>query len=343
MDRDKEAGQSTIVDFYKRIPRVNLPTQSDPNKTNPATSSTTRQPQPFVDSTRLPPPPRQDMNRRNLSGIAAETVRLCAQLDPVLAYDASMSVSYTLDKLPRLDPALCPGHKPTTIKIVNRDSITAAIELGRLENAPSGKTNKDIPIVMNFANRHTRGGGWLNGSIAQEEAICFRSTLSLSLENARYPLDPNEALYNPTVIVLREEMVDGHGVLPEAKRPVVAIVTVAALRGPKVSRFKMADGMEKIVFASDEERRWTKDKMRLTLRIAARHKRELLVLGAFGCGVFANPPEDAAWCWREVLGEHEFSGGWWKEVWFAIYDPNPNRRRTGNLEVFQSVLGGLKV
>lgn len=346
MDRDKEAGQSTIVDFYKRIPRVNLPTQSDPNKTNPATSSTTRQPEPFGDSTRLPPPPREDMNsksRRNLSGIAAETVRLCAELDPVLAYDASLSVSYTLEKLPRLDPTLCPGHKPTRIKIVNRDSLTAAIELGRLENAPSGKTNKEIPIVMNFANRYHRGGGWLKGDVAQEEAICFRSTLSMSLENAHYPLGANEALYNPNVIVLREEMANGHGVLPEAKRPVVASVTVAAIRGPKVSRFKMADGTEKIVFASDEERRWTKDKMRLTLRIAAQHKRELLVLGAFGCGVFANPPEDAAWCWREVLGEHEFSGGWWKEVWFAIYDPNPNPRRKGNLDIFQSVLGGLEV
>ncbi|KAK1829583.1 hypothetical protein QBC39DRAFT_356471 [Podospora conica] len=195
---------------------------------------------------------------------------------------------------------------------------------------------------MNFANRKYRGGGWRNGALAQEEAICYRSTLAMSLETAQYPLKNNEALYNPFVIVLREEMADGHRVIPEAARKMVAAVTAAALERPKVQSFNLVDGTQKLVFASEAERRWTKDKMRLTLRIAAAYEHELLVLGAFGCGVFANPPEDVAWCWKEVLGEHEFSGGWWKEVWFAIYDPSPNPgKKGGNLDTFQSVLDGL--
>jgi uncharacterized protein (TIGR02452 family) len=340
MDRDREAGQSTIIDFYKRTPRANLPIPST-DETNPSTS----QPEPFVDPTRLPPQPREDTEtkqRKNLRGIAAETIRLCSQLDPTLAYYAAASTSYTLEKLTRLDPALCPGHNPTPIKIVNRDSLTAAIELGQLHNATFAKTAQELPLVMNFANRHQRGGGWLNGAVAQEEAICYRSTLSLSLEKARYPLSPKEALYNPTVVVLREESARGHGVIPEAKRPIVAAVTVAALQSPKVTTFGMADGTGKVVFASEQDRKWTKDKMRLTLRIAAAHGHELLVLGAFGCGAFRNPPEDVAWCWREVLGEHEFSGGWWKEVWFAIYDPSHTTDPKGNLATFQRVLNGLE-
>lgn len=81
--------------------------------------------------------------------------------------------------------------------------------------------------------------------------------------------------------------------------------------------------------------------MRLALRMAASHGKRSLVLGAFGCGVYANPPEDVAQCWLEVLQDDEFrlAGNWWRDVCFAIYDP----KGEGNYDVFRRVLDGQKV
>ena len=83
----------------------------------------------------------------------------------------------------------------------------------------------------------------------------------------------------------------------------------------------------------------TKEKMRLCLRMAASRGHGLLVLGALGCGAFGNPPEEVAACWLEVLRDDEFGGGWWREIWFAVFDG----RNEGNFEVFERVLGGQEV
>ncbi len=62
----------------------------------------------------------------------------------------------------------------------------------------------------------------------------------------------------------------------------------------------------------------------------------MLVLGAIGCGAFRNPPEEVVRCWQEVLNEAEFAGGWFKEIWFAVYD----RRNEGNFEIFKQAFDG---
>jgi uncharacterized protein (TIGR02452 family) len=65
-----------------------------------------------------------------------------------------------------------------------------------------------------------------------------------------------------------------------------------------------------------------------------------LVLGAFGCGAFANPPKHMAKIFREVFMEKEFKNKF-KSVVFAIYEDhnsgkahNPNGNVLPFLEVF---------
>ena len=69
-----------------------------------------------------------------------------------------------------------------------------------------------------------------------------------------------------------------------------------------------------------------------------------LVLGALGCGVFANPPTDVAQCFLEVFHEPEFQGGWWDDVVFAVMDNasvgQGGRSGTGNFGQFWRVLDG---
>lgn len=50
----------------------------------------------------------------------------------------------------------------------------------------------------------------------------------------------------------------------------------------------------------------TKNKMRTILRIGLRHGHDSLVLGAFGCGAYRNPPSHIATLFHEVFEEPEF-------------------------------------
>jgi len=183
------------------------------------------------------------------------------------------------------------------------------------------------------------GGGWLGGAAAQEEALCFRSTLAASLHRRLYPIATRAGLYTRDVIIFRKSISDSHAhMMPETPAdtlPVVSVLTVAGVRRPAVN--KVGDGAhQKLVFANAADRSITKDKMRLCLRMAAFRGHAMLVLGALGCGAFKNPPEEVAACWKEVLCEPEFSGGWFKMVWFAVYD----RKNDGNFPIFKEVLDG---
>ncbi|KAF7594176.1 hypothetical protein BBP40_010025 [Aspergillus hancockii] len=282
-----------------------------------------------------------------LKATAKETLHISRKVvEHVPDIDAYYSKKFSFDSLLRLDPLICPAHpQPATIKVINEDTLNAAIYLLKKHRS------KSTPAIVNFANRHSPGGGWMNGAVAQEEAICYRSSLALSLTPSHYPLGTGEALYTPDVIVLRRDMASGHTLLvpeiPVHRLPVVSALTVAALNQPKVRTFDMRKDRpemglqcrDKHVFHHDKDRGITKAKMRLVLRIAAEHGHDQLVLGALGCGVFANPPEDVAHCWLEVLREDEFSGNWWREIVFAVYDPTNN----GNYEIFQQVLSGKRV
>lgn len=80
------------------------------------------------------------------------------------------------------------------------------------------------------------------------------------------------------------------------------------------------------------------EKMRVILRMAAKNGHRQIVLGAFGCGAFANPREEVAKIWASVLKETEFGGGWWSDVVFAVLDDG-----RGNLRTFEMELDGMMV
>lgn len=288
--------------------------------------------------------------RRALAAVARQTKALTPTIMADLPHlDATHSELLTLATLPPLDPAACPGFvapgaaavRGTPIRVLNQDSFDAAIAMGAALLSASTTTAADDDdeartrvAVLNMASDKNPGGGWLGGSSAQEEALCFRSTLAASLSRRFYPFPPRGGLYSRDVVVFREGMGDGHGLMsPGAPRPVVSVLSVAGVRRPEVEE---AGAAGRLVFAEPAVRELTKDKMRLCLRMAASRGHVMLVLGALGCGAFRNPPHEVADCWMEVLSEDEFAGGWFREIWFAVYD----RRGEGNFEIFRDVLDG---
>jgi uncharacterized protein (TIGR02452 family) len=243
---------------------------------------------------------------------------------------------YLLDELPQLDQKNCPKVR-TFVKVVEGDTFNTAINLA---NAAQFLDHEDTrPVcVLNMANAEHIGGGWEHGAMAQEEELCFRSSLSFTLKKEFYPIGSLGAIYSPTVVVFREDTRKRHRWMDLGKPewlPVVGVVSIAAEVGPAVT----IDDSKKYRYANAEDRDLMKGKMRLVLRIAATHGHRRLVLGALGCGAFQNPKHDVADCWLEVMKEKEFKG-WFEAIVFGIVDPG---HRTGNLSIFQECLNGVKL
>jgi uncharacterized protein (TIGR02452 family) len=313
-------------------------------------------------------------NRRNaLKQTAKETKAMTPTIAASLPHlNPTVSLRFALETLPPLDPAICPRFRLSSdstshgapISVLDSDSFDAAIAMpSTLLSLPQSDTSNQIeteksilthlqssctspsnlnPItaprvaVLNMASEHNPGGGWLNGAAAQEEALCFRSTLASSLhKNRHYPIPDRSGVWTKDVVIFRTSMAQGHELMvPETeaeKLSVVSVLSVAGIRRPKV---EVVNG--KSVFAEERDRELTKDKMRLCLRMAATQGHTMVVLGALGCGAFRNPPEEVAECWGEVLREGEFAGGWFRGVWFAVFD----RKGDGNLPIFKRWLDG---
>ncbi|KAL5120349.1 hypothetical protein ACEQ8H_001639 [Pleosporales sp. CAS-2024a] len=316
--------------------------------------------------------------RRNmaLKEIADETkAELPNILSQMPSFDAMDSSVFTLQELDTLDAEKCPGFvladgegqagggKGTRIQVVDMDTLDAAMELdagymAQTHMDMSETSKKDTttttaslapvggqprprrPVaVLNLASERSPGGGWQKGALAQEEALCYRSSLHLSLHQSYYPLPSLSAIYSPSVLVVRDAMSRGHALLthaePMANLPVTAVISVAALRYPALTHDRKR-------YRNAGQRAETKRKIRLTLRVAALGGHTKLVLGALGCGVFANPPKEVADCFLEVLREKEFQGGWWEDIVFAVMDnakgDQSGKEGTGNYAEFYRVL-----
>ncbi|KAM0325737.1 hypothetical protein ACHAQA_007037 [Verticillium albo-atrum] len=287
-------------------------------------------------------PPNTTRRNRDLAEVAKETRTVLPDILPHLPnVNASASEALHLATLPALKVSDCPQQPRTTIQVVNADTFNAALDLAE------ANPNEGRVAVLNLASDYRAGGGWLKGARAQEEALCYRSSLYLSLHRRYYPFDhPFMGIYSPDVVIIREDMASGHDLLvPDTgfgDLPVVSVLSIAALRNPTTKRNRvatLAGTEERLEFADTRDRDLTKGKMRLCLRMAGAKHHGLLVLGALGCGAFHNPPGEVARCWREVLGENEFAGGWWKGIVFAVLDT----KNEGNFEVFEEILGGMMV
>ncbi|KAK4445424.1 hypothetical protein QBC34DRAFT_472288 [Podospora aff. communis PSN243] len=312
-------------------------------------------------------------NRRNaLKQTAKETKAMTPTIATSLPHlNPTLSLRFSLETLPPLDPTKCPhfhlsrdpSSHGTPISVLPSDSFDAAITMPSillsLPSSPQTHTELEKSnlthlhsscaapsnlnpstaarvAVLNMASEHNPGGGWMNGAAAQEEALCFRSTLASSLHKSRhYPIPDRSGIWTKDVVIFRTSMAEGHELMVpavEAERlPVVSVLSVAGIRRPRV---ESVNG--KSVFAEAGDRELTRDKMRLCLRMAAERGHTMVVLGALGCGAFRNPPEEVAECWGEVLREGEFAGGWFRGVWFAVFD----RKGDGNLPVFKRWLDG---
>lgn len=169
--------------------------------------------------------------------------------------------------------------------------------------------------VLNFANAHHAGGGFLLGANAQEESLCRCSTLYASISskpaaemyhfNNTHPnaVESDYMLYSPDVCVFRDHK---YNFLEEPFS--VSVITAPAPNRRGAAMLASSELIEKTFVR----------RIRILLAIAAEHGHKDLVLGAWGCGAFGNRPDDVSEFFRTVLIDEGF-GRLFDEVCFAVY------------------------
>ncbi|KAI9775635.1 MAG: hypothetical protein M1839_000960 [Geoglossum umbratile] len=290
-------------------------------------------------------PRRSDILAKVAQETRAILPSLLKQLSPDVTTDAKLYIRKDLDFLDHryypkytlpVDDAEC-GRAGTRIRVVDGDSFDVALDL----QSQSDGTDKKPIALLNMANARVGGGGWMNGALAQEEALCYRSSLSFTLKRRFYPLPDISGIYSPTVVVVRASLATGHALLfpgvPPQHLPVVSVISVAGVRDPDTTDATPP------AYQNKADRELMKSKIRMILRVAAVNGHRRLVLGALGCGAFRNPPTEVVGCFRDVFSEPEFRGGWWKDLIFAVMDDGRGKHGDGNFGVFWRGLGGVIV
>lgn len=186
----------------------------------------------------------------------------------------------------------CHGPK-VPVTILNDDCIQVALDAKSMGH--------DRVAVMNLASGTCPGGGYLNGAMAQEESICYRTTLGSTLAAVQSDVFPfeHEVIFTPNVMVIKDRK---YRDLPRPET--ISVVSVTAHR--KAKKTLTPDQVSQL------ERR-----IRQCLIACEEHKMQSVVLGALGCGVFQNNPVQVANCFRNVLSERVYV----PNVYFAILEP----------------------
>ena len=190
--------------------------------------------------------------------------------------------------------------------------------------------------VLNFASSVSPGGGVTYGSQAQEESLCRVSSLYAALSDvSAKPFydrhwemihagemtreNRDDCIYTPGVVVVREDA-GGEDLLPKEERYQVDVITCAAPDLRIVSdRSRYAPAQDELL--ARLTRRW-----RRILAMAAANRAQVLILGAFGCGVFANPPKLVAQAFGLAAKEIDHC---FETIEFAVYSrdtDSPNYR-----------------
>lgn len=186
---------------------------------------------------------------------------------------------------------------------VNMDSYSLAIK--RYSDCSYMFNKKSKPIlVLNLANPVNPGGGVHRGSKAQED-LCRKSSLLLSLESAKASayykynkslntyMGSDAGMITPQVEIIKDE---NGNLLNES-----VIVSVMTCSAPM-----LREGMEGLT--DQEYQDMVYGRITGMLKVATYLGYEVLILGAFGCGAFANDAHVVSNLFYKALKEFDYDG-----------------------------------
>jgi uncharacterized protein (TIGR02452 family) len=215
--------------------------------------------------------------------------------------------------------------KATTLEVVRETTLMGIHRLLSQGKAPVA--------VLNFASAKNPGGGFLNGSQAQEESLARSSALYASLLQApafyqRHRASPSllysdAMILSPSCPIFRED----EGTLLETPQRVTFITSPAPNAGAAANNRPEELSRIPEVFHQRSD---------YLLALAASQGYQHLILGAWGCGVFRNDPALVA---KTFMG-HLKGGAWagrFAHVTFSVWDTSAHQE---TFMAFQRAVGG---
>jgi uncharacterized protein (TIGR02452 family) len=233
-------------------------------------------------------------------------------------------------------------HDESNVIVIEQDCLNAAED--ELKNNPDSK----IAVLM-FSSTREPGGAMSEIGGTQEEELCRRSDIfgfmhdqvTFQAKTLLYPLrsqqtdrDYNGIEYNrmihvPNVTVFRSEKKKGCEFLEQPFE--VGMLVSAPLVKPGYER---TNGITR--YKREEDAEQLRKLIMTQLNVAYKQGYDTLILGAFGCGAFQNPPELIAACYKEII--HDYFQGAFKKIVFAILDGGgEDHNPEGNLKPFNSI------
>ena len=196
--------------------------------------------------------------------------------------------------------------------------------------------------VLNFASATNPGGGVVSGSSAQEECICRCTTLYPCLNidqmwnvfykphrKAANPLYNNDCIYTPNVCAFKSDT-NFPEPLPKEDWWSVNILTCAApnLRERPSNAMNPHAGNVAAKITPSELEKLLTARIHRIFEIAVANDNEVLILGAFGCGAFRNPPELVAKVFKRAMQDYLCH---FDTIEYAVYH---TEREVANYEAF---------
>lgn len=220
---------------------------------------------------------------------------------------------YKPDALPPLrDEVLSqpPPYSAMSIEVVNETTLEGCARL--VATGDYGRIG-----ALNFASAKNPGGGFLGGAKAQEESIARSSGLYPSLlkctgyyQHHRKQgslLYSDWMIYSPGVPILRTD----DGAWLETIHAVDFITSPAPNAGAiRLTERRSIDQIEPTLI----------ERCSKVLALAAYHQCEVVVLGAWGCGVFKNDPHMVANAFWKFLHPGGLYWGRFRRVLFSVLD-----------------------
>ena len=268
---------------------------------------------------------RDTEHRYNSDSELIEIVQETTQKQVFIAEKSTVNVTTQ----PKTDKAM--------IVVSNKRSLEAA--------EVYAKQGKRV-CVLNFASATNPGGGVVNGSSAQEECICRCTTLYPCLNNdelwtkfykphrkAANPLYNNDCIYTPNVCVFKSD-INFPELLSRDRWWRVNILTCAApnLRERPSNPMNPHAGYKQAKLTPAELETLLTSRIRRIFDVVVANGNEVLILGAFGCGAFRNPPEIVAKVFYNVMQDFL---GYFDTIEYAVYH---TECEVANYEAFQKIL-----
>lgn len=280
------------------------------------------------------------MGREENIAVFEDTERLCSEnrrlKESIAKSIAQQKLVLEGDTIPAVDKHIY--AEPTRIVVSKKRSFEAASEY---------KGQK--VCVHNFASASNPGGGVTRGANAQEECLCRCSSLYFCLNtqdmwnnfykphrHAQNPLHNDDIIYTPDVTVFKTDTAYPKLMLEKDWYEVNVITCAAPNLRPRPSNvYNSGDGNNAVKITDKELQEIHEKRLRRILDVAVMDGNEVVILGAFGCGAFANKPEVVARAAKKVVAEYGYA---FKVIEFAVYCSPRDER---NYWVFERMLGKL--